>query len=153
MSEGFTNLEDAGRHKKQAYLALETGKEVHPEGETFLFCDYVNYCIARQLLRVPEWEVYVHPALSVLEKMDEASNFSNVDTLMAYLGNSRELSKTAAALHIHKSTLTYRLQKIQDLCGIDLENPNVRTQLILSKCMRDLEKKADLETHREGFPI
>ncbi len=42
------------------------------------------------------------------------------------------LGETAAALHIHRNTLVYRLEKIQELFALDLDDPDNTLRLLLS---------------------
>jgi DNA-binding PucR family transcriptional regulator len=49
-------------------------------------------------------------------------------------GNSVQ---TADTLHIHRSTLNYRLTRIREICEVELSSPAVRTNLqIAVKLMR-----------------
>lgn len=41
-------------------------------------------------------------------------------TLRAYLDLDRSLKRTAARLFVHPNTVAYRIQKVEELCGIDL---------------------------------
>ncbi len=52
--------------------------------------------------------------------------FTTLETYLRHGGNALE---TARRLHIHRSTLLYRLQRIEDLFGWDLSDPQVRINL------------------------
>jgi DNA-binding PucR family transcriptional regulator len=49
-----------------------------------------------------------------------------VATLSAFLEHGGNYDGTAGALHIHRSTLRYRLYRIRDLTGHDLADPETR---------------------------
>ncbi len=53
-------------------------------------------------------------------------------TLSVYLQLRNDINKTAKKLHVHRNTLIYRLNKIRDLAGVEIDNPEVawRFQLI-----------------------
>ncbi len=53
-------------------------------------------------------------------------------TLETYLRLGGNALETARRLHIHRSTLIYRLQRIENLCGLDLSDPQVRLNLQIS---------------------
>lgn len=53
-------------------------------------------------------------------------------TLETYLQHGGNALETARQLHIHRSTLLYRLQRIEDLCDVDLSDPQVRINLQIS---------------------
>lgn len=86
----------------------------------------------------------VSPQLLALKDYDREKDSQLFDTLQAYLENERDIPKTAARLIIHRTTLTYRLKKIQSLIELDLNDPDVRLYLLLSLEMLKLEKTAAL---------
>lgn len=54
------------------------------------------------------------------------------ETLRTYLLNERDIPKTSQALIIHRTTLLYRLKKIQPLLDVSLDDPWQRLYLLLS---------------------
>lgn len=52
-----------------------------------------------------------------------------VDTLRAFLDCNLNYNKTAQKLFVHSNTVRYRISKIQELGGIDLEDPIERLKL------------------------
>ncbi|MCF0142015.1 MAG: helix-turn-helix domain-containing protein [Parasporobacterium sp.] len=73
-----------------------------------------------------------HPALKLLKDYDEKHHAELYSTLQVFLDNERSFSKTTELLHIHRSTLIYRIQRITDLTGIDPENTEERLWLQIS---------------------
>jgi PucR C-terminal helix-turn-helix domain len=55
-----------------------------------------------------------------------------VHTLHVYLAHGGDVRKTADALHLHRSTLYYRLEKIAEAVGGDLSDGEARFELMLS---------------------
>jgi DNA-binding PucR family transcriptional regulator len=49
-----------------------------------------------------------------------------VGTLSAYLNQRESLKQTARVLHVHVNTVTYRIQRIEQLTSLDLTNPDHR---------------------------
>ena len=47
-----------------------------------------------------------------------------MDTLRVYLDNNLSVTKTAAALYLHRSTLLDRLAHITAMLGTDLKDPD-----------------------------
>lgn len=62
-------------------------------------------------------------AKSVLE-LDASSGSDYAKTLRTYLDCSRDSARTATRLSLHQNTLRYRLRRISELLGIDLDNPD-----------------------------
>ncbi len=74
-------------------------------------------------------EDYVREWLGALLDYDERKNSDFVATLSHYLECGGNYDETAAALHIHRSTLRYRLARIAELTGYDLRDVDTRFNL------------------------
>lgn len=74
-------------------------------------------------------EDYVRQWLGALIDYDAAKNSDLVHTLGHFLEYGGNYDESAAALHIHRSTLRYRLGRIADLTGFDLRNVDTRFNL------------------------
>jgi DNA-binding PucR family transcriptional regulator len=74
-------------------------------------------------------EQFVRDWLGVLIDYDRARSTELVTTLSRYYGCGGNYDATAAALHVHRSTLRYRLQRIRDLTGHDLGAADCRLDL------------------------
>ena len=59
-------------------------------------------------------------AITTLAGYDERRSSELVRTLEEYLRNRGGISATASALYVHQNTLRQRLQRIEDLTGMDL---------------------------------
>lgn len=73
-----------------------------------------------------------HPALARLRDYDQAHHTEFYQTLRAYLQNERSLVRTAAALGLHRNSLLYRVRRLEELLGADLEDPMERLHILLS---------------------
>ncbi|MER7952634.1 helix-turn-helix domain-containing protein [Streptomyces sp. NPDC096079] len=75
---------------------------------------------------------YRHRLLGPLEAYDSEHGAELVHTLTAFLGENGAWRTTAAALHIHVSTLHYRIGRIERLTGRDLSTARDRVDLYLA---------------------
>lgn len=98
---------------------------------------------ALQLLaRIPAEEMdatFVPEPVRALLAADPDGRLS--DTLRQYLRSGGAGSATAAALHIHRTTLYYRLDRIRTITGLDIDDGDVRLQLqlgLLAERMQNL---------------
>lgn len=66
----------------------------------------------------------IEDLLAPLRTVGEAKQKEYVRTLQAYLENNRSVSRTAQALYVHRNTVAYRINKILDVLGVDLEDPS-----------------------------
>lgn len=76
-----------------------------------------------------EVESFVREWLGELLDYDKSKNSDLVMTLSDYLECGGSYDESAAALHIHRSTLRYRLARIAELTGHDLRNVDTRFNL------------------------
>lgn len=131
VSYPFEELREVYQALQQAKLALETEEE-NPLRRC---ADYLPEYVCA-LIRSQTGADLSHPALTVLEEYDEAHRTQLVETLGLYLLYERNQKITAEALELHRNSLFYRLNKIQELCGLDLDDPQTRLQLLLSFTLR-----------------
>jgi hypothetical protein len=61
-----------------------------------------------------------------------------VRTALVYLDQAGHAARTAAALSVHRQTLYYRLEKIEQLCGVDLDQGEARLQLHLGLALGEV---------------
>ena len=76
-----------------------------------------------------EVESFMREWLGTLLDYDESKNSELVMTLSDYLECGGNYDESAAALHIHRSTLRYRLARIAELTGHDLRKVDTRFNL------------------------
>ena len=68
----------------------------------------------------------IHPGVAVLT---DRAKPDLLDTARAMLDNGNDVNAAADELHIHRTTLYYRLDRIKDLIGVDLRVGHERTEL------------------------
>ncbi len=97
-------------------------------------------------------EMGVYRLLSLLVGSPELSKFYNETlgeltantpqnndfllTLDAFFEEHGNLTRTAKRLHIHRNTLLYRMDRIKEISGLDLENPETRLAVHLALRVR-----------------
>jgi len=86
----------------------------------------------------PESEKFKQDLLGRLLQQDNKKVL--LETLDAYYQNNGNLSQAAAALFIHRNTLTYRLERIAELCNFDFSNSNSNLAMQVALRLHFLEK-------------
>ncbi len=85
----------------------------------------------------PELRAFQRDILGPLEVSDSARRSEFVRTLDAFLRAGGNHMRAARALSVHRNTLIYRLERIQELLGgADLEDPEMRLNLQLALKIR-----------------
>lgn len=77
-------------------------------------------------------ESLLHPAIATLARYDQMNQSNLLETLQVYLENDRNAQHSANLLYLHRNSLQYRVHRIQDIAGIDLDDPEERAYLRLS---------------------
>ncbi|HEX7297547.1 MAG TPA: helix-turn-helix domain-containing protein [Solirubrobacteraceae bacterium] len=76
--------------------------------------------------------------LAPLDKLGRRRSEVAIRTLGAYLDNHCSLSQTAKALHLHRNSVTYRLERIFKVLDVDPDDPDERLLLQLACRARSL---------------
>lgn len=76
-------------------------------------------------------DTFVPAARSLLAPVQDAGS-ELLSTLSAYLDHESGIAATAAALGLHRNTVSTRIQRIQELLGVDMNDPEVRLALHLA---------------------
>ncbi|HEY2198959.1 MAG TPA: helix-turn-helix domain-containing protein [Mycobacterium sp.] len=102
--------------------------------------------------RRPEVRSFVQEWLGGLLDYDRNKRAELVKTLAHYLDCGGNYDLTAQSLQIHRSTLRYRLARIRDITGRDLQNVDTRLNLHLATRVLDVLGATDStrEGHEQG---
>ncbi|MBZ0280493.1 MAG: helix-turn-helix domain-containing protein [Anaerolineae bacterium] len=76
--------------------------------------------------------------LGTLEDYDHRQNADLIKTLEAFFACHGNLSQTAEMLIVHRNTLLYRMNRINEIAQIDLNRPEIRLGLHLALTIRRL---------------
>ena len=76
--------------------------------------------------------------LGPLQEYDHRQHADLVKTLEAYFHCNGNLSRTAETLIVHRNTLLYRMNRIEEIAGIDMKRPETRLALHLALTIRRL---------------
>jgi DNA-binding PucR family transcriptional regulator len=123
----FSKIEDAYSRYHQCIAAISMGKKPVVRAEEIAFS-----CLLGEAKRANAKPFFRHPALEILREKDSRSAAELCETLRQYLFHERNNNETAKALNIHRNTLSYRLLQIEELTGLDLNNPEERHFVLLS---------------------
>lgn len=99
--------------------------------------EYYLHCF-----RGMEKELPIQQDLLRLKAMKEENDNALLETLYCFLKNGGRMSQTAEELHIHLSTLKYRMQRIEQTVHFDLHDYNSRMVFLLSyEMLKEREKE------------
>jgi purine catabolism regulator len=127
------------RSQQQARESWRLGKEWEAAPVTY-FGDLGLYQLLTGLSTNPEAARFYRKTLGKLISHDGNKHAELVQTLDAFFACHGNLSQTAARLHIHRNTLTYRLEQIANITQLDLDDPDARFSLHLALKLRPVLK-------------
>ena len=121
--EGWrTSLREAGQ-------ALELARRLGKQAPLY-FPDLSVYRLLFQLEHSPEIIAFQEETLGRLLEHDGAEEL--IHTLETYFKHNGNLSQAAEALFVHRNTLIYRIERIEAITNLDLDNPEERLALQLA---------------------
>lgn len=94
----------------------------------------------------PELAHFVESQLEPVLAHDARSSSPLLPTLRAFLANGARKAETARTLHLQRRSLYYRLNRIRDLLGKDLDDAEVRVQLEIAIRGLDLLQQRATQT-------
>ena len=134
-----------------ARSVLTIGKEMRndPAERVFFVQDYLAYSLLdtcyHEFERVYRHSSYIyllHPGLAALIRYDTEHKTELRQLLYCYLQHERNLTKTAAAMSMHRNTVIYKVKKIEEVIEVDLDDPMVRYRMLTSCMLCDYCEKA-----------
>lgn len=122
ISRQFTSLTSIPESYQQALAALRLGTRFYPELRFFSYDEYVLTHELEILSRNADLKSFCLPALLELARSSKRGDKELLTTLYYYITYAKDQSVICDLLHIHRSTLFYRINKIQEMIGIDLND-------------------------------
>ena len=132
ISREFEALSDLHSCYQQARAALGLGVRFAPEHSVHW---YERFAVLHLLERCSMHEnltEYCHPGILQLHEDDLAHGSGYLQTLQCYLDNHRSISRTAELLHIHRNTVSYRVDHCEAICGTTLDAEDSLLHILLS---------------------
>lgn len=129
ISYKFTNMLRLHQYFRQAEIAAIYGNK---KPGAMNYCEGYAMDYLKDVIQDNLATDIRHPALKILRQYDAGNNTEYYKTLMEYLLNERDQRKTARVLCVHRNTLVYRVNRIEEISGLDLDDAALRTHLFMS---------------------
>ncbi|MGJ9383137.1 helix-turn-helix domain-containing protein [Salipaludibacillus sp. CF4.18] len=102
------------------------------QGGFSFYDDLGSYTILNNTSDQLAAELFVKKHLGPLLKYSMNNSVNLFETLQVYLNNNGSLSNASKQLFIHRSTLEYRLERVLELIQIDLDDAEMRFELMMA---------------------
>jgi hypothetical protein len=119
LSRYFNNISDLNFYYKQSLKAIEMGIISNKEEIVYVYDNYVIYHMLDMLPRDMDIKEFCHPSLLELLEYDRKNNTQYTYTLYTLLLAKGKQVDASNNLHIHRSTMVYRMEKIEELSGLN----------------------------------
>jgi purine catabolism regulator len=122
MGTSASTLLDWTRTLKEAEQALHLGRQLFGPHRIQAFSDLGVYRLLVLLRDAPEMWTFYRETLSKLVAYDRRQDSELLKTLEEYFNHLGNLRATSQALHVHRNTLLYRLERIKQISGMNLDD-------------------------------
>lgn len=115
------HISDYRRGFAEASEALQMGQTLNMEGGVTHFNDLGVYRYLYKIARMDDLRDMYQDQMARIANYDSRKGTDLLDTLETYLECAGNLTKTSNRLFVHRNTLIQRLERLQSLCDIDLQ--------------------------------
>lgn len=143
--EGYQRLKESYYEASQAIKYIEIIRLVTGDKNKSVV-HYSNlgfFQIFGKVDDMTELERCIPETLKKLYLYEDEHKGELITTLQMYLRNNQSIKKTAGAMFVHYRTISYRLEKIKQISGINFDNANevlaVSNGLIIYKMLKEIE--------------
>ncbi len=127
--DGLTGIRRSHAEARQAMLL---GRRLHGPGHLTLFGELGVFRLLYAAESLPELSDLYGQTLGELLAYDRQNNAGLVSTLDAFFAANGSPKEAAERLGVHRNTVLYRLDRIREITGYDLDDAGVRMRLHLA---------------------
>ena len=142
--KGYHNLKDSFEDSKIAIEYIDViRKLVGDAHKSVVDCSKLGFFhIFTDIKDEKQLRMYIPDAVNAICQYDLQKNGELINTLECYLNQKQSIRKTSELMNIHARTVSYRLQKIVKLTGMNFDNIAemlaVRNGIIILKILEQL---------------
>lgn len=146
ISEQFTNFFGLKKYYTQAKRSREFGTKGKDDTGVFFFDRLRAEILVEDLSMMESSELFSSEAYDILLAHDMQQGSEYCKTLETYILCGMDNAETMKRLNVHRNTLTYRLNKIEQMCGHSLKDGHFLVSMYFSAIInRNNERKIHAE--------
>lgn len=136
--KGFENIR---KGYDEAMDAIAIGQDLYDKDDILSYDELGIFKIIRDISVNSDVSKYIPKSIAKLLEIDSSRNKELLKTLETYIKTNQHIRLTANELFIHPKTVSYRLDQIKELTGIDFEDGDKLLEIQFAiKILRFLEK-------------
>ncbi|TGE31476.1 helix-turn-helix domain-containing protein [Desulfosporosinus sp. Sb-LF] len=132
ISRPFLKLTDVKEHYLESTEAIKLGNLMNKKQSFYKYEDYLIFDLINSYSDTQKWKKFIHQSLIRLIEYDKENGTDYFRSFYTYLCNFKNVKDSATILNIHRNTLFHRMEKIESLLDVDLNDGDVLFQLYLS---------------------
>ena len=141
VSRYFDQITDIRSAFHQAEEAISIGQRLGQEPPFYFYNDLELYHVAKICCEHEDIMKLCHPKLLELIDYDRKHNTAFTKSLRAWFENSRNITRTANALNLHRNSTIYHIKKIEEILGFTLGDADTLLYLELSFLLLEYNEK------------
>jgi sugar diacid utilization regulator len=126
IGNAYLSAADLWRSHGEAQRALAVRERGDRSGSVTLFSSLGIHRLLAAYPNASELRAFGEDVLGEVLAEDLAKSMDYLPTLATYFAENRSLARAAHRLHVHPNTVTYRIRRIEQLSGLDLNNQQDR---------------------------
>ncbi|RSL32535.1 PucR family transcriptional regulator [Salibacterium salarium] len=139
LNSSFSAVKDS---YMEAMEVIHVNRRLPLHRKSFLFYDELGfYRYADSLIKQKRQENLTDPAITTLEQYDITHNRELLKSLTVFLQNDGNMRKAANVLHIHVNTMAYRMNRVEEIINVDLNNAYQKLSLLLEISLEELKDR------------
>jgi len=132
ISHCFHNIENTSIYFIQATEAIRIGKRLDKNKRIYDYALYSCYHLLDEMGKKESLIEFCNPKLMEIIEYDNVYHTNNAHTLFTYLASGLDFAIAAKKLDIHRNSVKYRINKIEELFNINFNDSNIIFSFALS---------------------
>jgi len=140
IGKDYNQIDQLGKSANEAHYAVQLSDLIHPEANIVHYADLGMYDLLLEMKRngMNLQSIYEENMTGLLKKSNKEIDL--IETMAIYFKNNQSIQHTAEELFIHRHTLRYRLNQIEERTGLNMKSADDRLKLELSVMAYKLEE-------------
>ena len=137
----YSHIDSLHKSFSEANEMIRLTQQLHEKSDVAHFEDYAVYHLLDANINNQALEEFFEKCLGPLFLHDCDNGTAYLSTLEYYFVHNANVTETSKAMFIHRNTLIYRIDRIQEIIGLDIKHSEdiLRIQIAL-KILRILDK-------------
>jgi DNA-binding PucR family transcriptional regulator len=146
MSGKFHGLQYVADEYTKTTAAISIGKKLDKASSKriFWYKDYnVYHMISICSEKINSESLFSRKIFKLMES-DRKNDTDNINILKVFLENDRNASQTSKIVKLHRNSVLYRINQIEEILGESLDSPEFRMRLMLALYAAEFDKLNEL---------